>query len=1029
MKSDSEGDASDRTIVGRPLGLNPKLFVAAPRSTKSANVPPTASPLSTPNNSAGEGKNRNSARSSYSDTSDTSDGGTIFSDSCPSLADSGASDPTTFATDSARSSFSSTKSGRNRYPALLIPRDSWGSITLSPIKEIAIGMSPATKIRLTPSILSSLGRSAPALNAPPSLGDGSSVASDSPCVPALSAPSTPDMRHLEIAEGEEWGSNDPGPPDQALEIALDEEHSIVLSPAEAYSSIVASRDWSDIVMGFPRIPGATPQENSPVMPQVHGRIDFPTSVPSEHGVELPAMALRTLASLTRQRSLAERSDSSIPSWTREEMQERPTAPSRPRSADGVTPLSNYSFSELSIPSPGGFFSSLQAGTRSTWCVSGTTKSMDPPSSTTAENFYNLPWNKPDQVVETILEVADTNLTEGPPTARQAPFEPSHATRQRSNSSTSYEDHDLYAPASPPLPKAEAEIRHEYEEAYDEEIKQAAEANLDRTSTWLSAQNTYLSALRETNPLNDPADYPAAPSLQDVSPTDSKRNSVDSPTRRAVRFLEAASKTTAEVAVVDSAVASPATEEKEPVFLNAFQHHVRTRKRRDAFLFASSRLDAIEFDRIAMQDRHISRLQGQLAIVTPKRPKYSGPFSQNPRATGIFERTPEQILYSTAEREKAALDSIMPSTWQVEALRTMLDGRLLAAPAACDRLTTKSKVALTDPSVTGNKRPRVLDLGGTSCASWAWHAAQQWSNVKVYTVNTKAQAAAEVVEWQPKAAGPPNHRSISVPHLWQLPFRCNYFDVISARSLHELLKSNPIPGVPQIDEWDMTLRECMRVLKPGGYLDYMVMDSSIAHAGPRGEAMAVEFGFELHRRGYEREATKVMLRKLKKEGFVGMKRAWMYLPMGKKTEHAEPPGKASGYTGNAFAEGKTRPAPRPLSEVSSVSHIVNQYLNVEAVQGPVGNTAGISDVTGLLGAWMWEEWLVKVRSEMGREKSRWLEGVSSVIEEGKENGSGWKVLVGWARKPRVGKVEKKDGGKSAGQGKGTEIGEIPMIIQE
>ena len=76
-----------------------------------------------------------------------------------------------------------------------------------------------------------------------------------------------------------------------------------------------------------------------------------------------------------------------------------------------------------------------------------------------------------------------------------------------------------------------------------------------------------------------------------------------------------------------------------------------------------------------------------------------------------------------------------------------------------------------------------------------------------------------------------------------------------RSLHVLLKSEPVPGRSEIDEFDLTLKEIMRVLKPGGTVEWMVMDSGLKGAGPLGEKMSVEFGFALKNRGYEREVTR------------------------------------------------------------------------------------------------------------------------------------------------------------------------------
>ena len=148
---------------------------------------------------------------------------------------------------------------------------------------------------------------------------------------------------------------------------------------------------------------------------------------SENGVSLPNDALATLNRLTRQVSPDEKSEMS----RFKEMKERSesSTPSRPRSMDDATPatdasfskLSDYSFTQLSIPSPGGFFSSLKGNARHTWCVDKGSRTNSVPTSAIAENFY-FNWdtlNVKDTVKETVIAVEDTNTTEGPPTARQA----------------------------------------------------------------------------------------------------------------------------------------------------------------------------------------------------------------------------------------------------------------------------------------------------------------------------------------------------------------------------------------------------------------------------------------------------------------------------------------------------------------------------------------------------------------------------------------------------------------------------------
>ncbi|EXJ83261.1 hypothetical protein A1O1_06880 [Capronia coronata CBS 617.96] len=1077
VKSDSEGDGSDSTVKGRPAVWNPQLYTVQLRKSSLATTTFADSPVSScapsPPSSAGEGHQRNSVGSSYG-----SDAGTVFSDD-GSLS----SDPTSFASESSRSSYTSSKSTRNRYPALLIPRDSWGSVDVSPVKEIPLGMSPATKIRLSPGALSALPRCVPDGSAPPSLGDSNSTTSEPPDHLGISAPVTPEIKQLEIRQGESWGGPPPSNPHtQHLEIALDDDHSIILSPAEAHSANaslnILSPVWMEMVVNFPQVPGATPQDRSPLMPTMDEikKFEEPTllSNGSDQGVRLPPDALRTLQRIARQRSPDEisfTSGGSRPSKRsggKEEMRELtdPQPASRPRSADGQTPISDYSFSQLSIPSPGGFFSSLRNGARHTWCIS---KSRDAsaPNTATAEKFYNRPWDSPDsssaKMVETVLTVEDTNMTEGPPTARQATFglAPAPVADGNEGKPPPSEDDDLYGSGTDAgVPTETVQVNFEYDDKYQVELKASAGQNLDRTGSWLAAQTGYLSAILGFDPnlgahveprvsVEEAMVTVPKPAHQDSGQSDLEHTGLSDPgfvgvVREAAGTDMTKVDTTALIDEPDMESPCSEAEAKEPVFLTAFQYLVSNRKRRDAFIQAGSRLEAIQAARVAMPEKHVTNLLGQHILVEPVRPKYAGPFSQNPRATGVFERTAEQIAYRAVEREQLALASIEPSNWQIDALRAVYRGRLLASAAACDRLQRKATMPLDDPDCVGSKRLRILDFGGTSSASWAWNAALEWPNVKIYTVITKDQSQSQRPVGSMKPEAPANHRTVSVPHLWQLPFRSGHFDVISARSLHALLKHNPVPSVPEIDEWDLALRECMRVLKPGGYIDYMIMDSTIAHPGPRGESMSVEFGFELNRRGYEREAGRSWLRRLKNQGFVGIKRAWVFLPMGRRPRE-ETEEHVHGYTGGwqSWRQGATPfvPAPRPISEVSTISQIVKQYLDVEAVQGPVGSTQDVADLTGLLGARMWEEWLIKVRAECGRERDRWLEGVDEVIEEGREKGSGWKVLIGWARKPKLDRRQKKVEraeivvavedmeGLTLSGNESLETGMIPMVIQE
>lgn len=975
---------------------------------------------------------------------------------------------------------------RNRSLSILIPRDSWQ--TESTIKEFPLGMSPARKILLSPQALSSLSRHLPSLSGPPSLGEGSSIASSSPCIPAISsAPVTPELNNLVPVDGRDWQTSDL-PMTTPLEIAMDEQHNIFLSPRQAHSagdrtSVGYSTDWSEMVTRFPEVPGGTPQEFTPISPNMTKMKNF-TQEASDRGVQLPTDALQVLQHLTRSYSPDSESHQSGTSRAKLEMKERSDAGDSKSPVPSTPAPSDSDFSQLSIPSPGGFFSSLQASSRATWCLPSQTKAPSMPSSAMAANFYDVPFTQSYQTTETIVEVPDGALTDGPPTARQQSFA---VPREYQMDDPGEEDEDMYG-AQMQVMSSSPETGHEYEDKYQEGLNQQAGANLDRTSNWLTAQNTYLSALRESNPRNDPAEYiPQTPLL----PPDDNEQQEESPARKAVRFLQEAVMVSR--ASDGSKKPTRAPRPRDPVFLQAFDYCLGQKSRQDAFLQAAARLERINSTRLALPVQHVHTLLNTHTTETLQmhvRPKYRGPFSQNPRATGNFHKTDENIVFAEAERKQSAMDHVLPSVWSTEALSKVLyKGQMFSCPSVTSHLSKDAGP---------NRKLRILDLGGTATGSWAWSAAQMWPHVKFVTVQTKVQSQ-QASQWPASAkegsakvikpTNPGNHRVVVVPELWRLPFADNHFDVISARTLHMYIRSRPVPEVPSINEWDLVLKECMRVLRPGGIFDYVLLDSHIsnnsmdndskhsrdhsvetaasisptaafgqgltsppltASFGPMNLVLnpaPLNFGRDLKRRGYDADGgCSKLANRLATSGFVNHRCQWVGLPLGRtgpthdnvtasyerfETRAPTPATttlKATSVKGGlqrskvgsvSHPNGRSRtpfpPAPRPISEVSTISRIIEQYSNVEAVQGPVGSTADVSDIAGLLGTMMWEEWLVRHRLEVLNCKSRQdkeakeafditfeatnlLHGINDILAAGHAKGACFRTVVGWARKP-------------------------------
>lgn len=885
-----------------------------------------------------------SSHPKYDDLYDATDEeGDGCSENCPSLS----SRPSSFSSQPSRNSGGSTTS-RNKYPPLTIPPS---IVWPMPHKSSPVPPTPPPKIPVSPAALSLLPKTVPELHAPPSL-DGS-VTSDQ--LSNSSAPPTPDgtQKHPEGHwENDRLHIRPDSELTQGSEICSEG-----ASPIEI--RIQSPRDWNRVAGNHPQDATAIRSDRPPddPSPGQDAAEEQPSPTPSsDNGVALPDDALATLQHIAFHQGPE---PLSVTTEIDGEMSEVAFPHQRPKSTHAMTTpasdISAYSFTELSIPSPEGFFSSLEPGTRRTWCPAGTT---NPPSSATAENFYNCPWNR--SAGNTLGQPAsqgDITTSDGPPTVTSLDDGPPTAIKIPSRSATAAPPPDTMSPEDGSGKEAPlTEIVHEYDESYETELRKQALANLDRTSVWLAAQSSYLAVLRETNPVNNEVDS------QDNNPSKVQEARPGSSSKCRLGSLPTIPEGD------DQSPKQSIPVVKDSTFYRGFQHVVSRSKRRDSFLHSTDRFDAIRASRQCLLESHLHQLSGKYELHPPKRPAYTGPFYQAPRNSVEFHVLADQAKFARVEKEQNALRQMRPSMWAIDALKYLNGGRLIPSPGA-KRLAAATS-PLGSPESAGKRRVRVLDLGGHPSCDWAWHVAVDYRNVKIYTVVNKDQIV------NPEVKGPPNHRPVSVPQLWKLPFRDNQFDIISARSLHMLLKSEFPPGEGK-DEYDLCLRECYRCLKPGGYLEFFLMDSELAHAGPCGSAASVEFGFNLKTRGYDPSPTKYFLSRLRKAEFVGMKRAWMFLPMGAvRAEHQIP---------------RETPVPPDQSDP--------QPYELEAVQGPIGTTSDIASLTGLLGGWMWEQWLLKFQMEMGRDRERLLEGINAVFDEGCQTGAGWRCLNGWAMKPK------------------------------
>ena len=604
-------------------------------------------------------------------------------------------------------------------------------------------------------------------------------------------------------------------------------------------------------------------------------------------------------------------------------------------------------SALSVPSPGGFFASLNSSiARHTWygtdsapTTSTATEFYGLPfgrkssrssalTTSTATSFYNVPWtDRPDNPVEHSISLGSPRSEQDPITAKKIMFSPS----------------DI-------IPEVD-----EMDETYDNTLKETAAVNLDRTQLWLSAQTDYMKAICEDSDVTD-----TFKDVEDATPKTPEQiwplSADGSPSKKSVRFADVAVDQASGPSDVQKKRVSPI---HDGTFWEGWRHHKRSQRARDVFQHRQARAEAEHVKRTSCQRQHVEQLQGKYEINATERPAPPRPISTFLPQTTDDEK---KAIIQRAECERQALEQLHPSSWHLSAQKEINGGRLLTSPIV--------------QSFKGRKDVKILDMAGQVHCSWAWHVALDHPEAEVHTVvssDAEAHVAGATLE------GPSNHYVDAAPKLWELPFEQNSFDVVSARNLYAFLKTT-WPKGQAADEWDLTLRECLRVLKPGGYLEFDLLDAELIHADSACQALGVEFAFNLKTRGYDSTSGRNFLPRLKRAGFDGIKRAWILLPVADVVPRWTDSGRST------------------ASPDSTTERSIGPNGEVEDYEAPVmGSTKDVRAMTGLVGARMWEQWMLKLNGEMGRSEERCLEGVAEALEEGGKGDASWRCLVGWARK--------------------------------
>ncbi len=226
---------------------------------------------------------------------------------------------------------------------------------------------------------------------------------------------------------------------------------------------------------------------------------------------------------------------------------------------------------------------------------------------------------------------------------------------------------------------------------------------------------------------------------------------------------------------------------------------------------------------------------------------------------------DALIYGTTRREawlqylrtyEKGKESDIIELWVIMALRYILKGQLLFSPG------------FRNPTDFNTEIAPILDFQGVLKDQWSWQIALDYPNTLVY--GYKPILNGLQLNYEENYDGPQNFIPFVSKTTSSLPFEDNFFQAVCARSLWYFLKSH---------EWDSTLAQIYRILKPGGYIELVVSDFEILNIAPDFIPTWNKLKEGVKRRGLEVKPSEKIVARLKQAGFTDIHKTCLALPKG------------------------------------------------------------------------------------------------------------------------------------------------------
>jgi len=295
-----------------------------------------------------------------------------------------------------------------------------------------------------------------------------------------------------------------------------------------------------------------------------------------------------------------------------------------------------------------------------------------------------------------------------------------------------------------------------------------------------------------------------------------------------------------------------------------------------------------------------------------------------------------------------------------------------------------------------KEDRVLVIDGLG-KDWSYYCALTYPEATVYDMGPDPSSPTA-----PETASEPwstltNHRHICHPSLGKaFPFPMHFFACVVLR----------FPTALPSSEHRFVLSEAKRVLRPGGYLEFSVLDMDLVNMGNR--ARRAVRGLKMRMQVADesislRNISDEVMAGIGRKGFVECNRCVVGVPVAGKLPSLDDV-QASSHKKKGSTASKILTQPKgPKPEVS-----FSDLLNVSSPSETTDN--GITDMVARVGRWWYsrcyESLVLPEAGEPGAaasgtllQNSIWRD--EALVNECEKRGTSFKLLIGYAQKPEVG----------------------------